>query len=109
MMIIEEIEKILKPEYANSEYTWCQIQKAIESINSKKQVNKIKYLKRILGLPFFLMLNIIGISFHLFKLSKYFILYGGEAMAYDKNTTPKMIADIYLQLEKRNLQDERSN
>jgi len=63
----------------------------------------MKYLKRILGLPFFLMLNIIGIVFHLFKLSKAFILYGGEAMAYDKKTTPKMIADIYFQLEREHL------
>jgi hypothetical protein len=66
----------------------------------------MKYLKRILGLPFFLMLNIIGIIFHLFKISKLFILHGGEAMAYDKETTPKMIADIYYQLEKRHLENE---
>ena len=55
----------------------------------------MKYFKRILGLPFFLMLNVIGFFFHLFKISKLFILYGGEAIAYDKKTTPKMIANIY--------------
>jgi len=66
----------------------------------------MKYLKRILGLPFFLILNIIGIVFHLFKISRLFVLYGGEAMAYDKKTTPKMIADIYFQLEKRHLENE---
>lgn len=69
----------------------------------------MKYLKRILGLPFFLTLNIIGIFFHLCKISKYFILYGGEAMVYDKKTTPKMITDIYYQLEKSHLEDEHSN
>lgn len=69
----------------------------------------MKYLKRILGLPFFLMLNIVGIIFHLCKISRAFILYGGEAMAYDKKTTPKMITDIYLLLEKRQLEDEHSN
>lgn len=69
----------------------------------------MKYLKRILGLPFFLMLNIIGIIFHLFKISRAFILYGGEAMAYDKKTTPKMIVDIYFKLEKSHLEDECSN
>lgn len=69
----------------------------------------MKYLKRILGLPFFLMLNIIGIFFHLCKISRAFILYGGEVMVYDKKTTPKMIADIYFQLEKRHLEDEHSN
>jgi hypothetical protein len=62
----------------------------------------MKYVKRILGLPFFLILNIIGMLFHLCLISKYFILYGGEAMAYDKKNTPKMIADIYYQLEKQN-------
>ena len=30
-------------------------------------------------------------------------------MAYDKKTTPKMIADIYFELEKRHLEDNRSN
>ena len=101
-MKIQDLEKTLNPEYANSEFTWAQIKKAIESVNTKKEENKIKYLKRILGLPFFLMLNIIGIVFHLFKISRAFILYGGEAMAYDKKTTPKMIADIYYKLEKDN-------
>ena len=69
----------------------------------------MKYFKRILGLPFFLMLNIIGIFFHLCKISRAFILYGGEAMDYDKKTTPKMIADIYYRLEKRHLEDGRSH
>jgi len=59
----------------------------------------MKYIKRILGLPFFLCLNVIGMIFHLFLLSKYFILYGGEAIAYNKKTTPKMIADVYYKLE----------
>jgi hypothetical protein len=68
-------------------------------IKLKLNCKDMKYLKRILGLPFFLMLNIIGIIFHLFKISKLFVLYGGEAMAYDKKTTPKMITDIYYQLE----------
>jgi hypothetical protein len=58
----------------------------------------MKYLKRILGLPFFLMLNIIGMIFHLFKMTKYFILYGGEAMAYDKKTTPNTITDVFYRM-----------
>jgi len=64
----------------------------------------MKYLKRILGLPFFLMLNIIGMIFNLCKVSKYFILYGGEAMAYDKKTTPKMIADLFYELESQRIE-----
>lgn len=61
----------------------------------------MKYIKRILGLPFFLMLNIIGMFFHLFTLSKNFLLHGGESVAYTEKETPKMIADIYVELEKR--------
>lgn len=60
----------------------------------------MKYIKRILGLPFFLMLNILGMIFHLFNLSKYFILHGGEVVAYTEKETPKMISDIYFQLQK---------
>lgn len=61
----------------------------------------MKYLKRLLGLPFFLALNIVGMFFHLFKLSKYFMLYGGEAVAYLEKDEPKIIADIYDELQKR--------
>jgi len=60
----------------------------------------MKYLKRILGLPFFLMLNVIGMVFMLFKLSRAFILYGGEAVAYVKANEQKTITDIYQQLQK---------
>lgn len=59
----------------------------------------MKYLKRILGLPFFLMLNIIGMVFMLFKLAKAFILYGGEATAYVKKNEQKTIVDIYHKLQ----------
>ncbi len=59
----------------------------------------MKYFKRILGLPFFLMLNVIGMIFMLFKLSKAFILFGGEAVAYVKKDEQKTITDIYQQLQ----------
>jgi flagellar motor component MotA len=59
----------------------------------------MKYLKRILALPFFLMLNIIGMVFMLFKLSKAFMLFGGEAVAYVKKNEQKTITDIYQQLQ----------
>ncbi len=38
--IIEEVEKILKPEYMNDVYTWAQIKNAIASISPAKQVDK---------------------------------------------------------------------
>lgn len=62
----------------------------------------MKYLKRILGLPFFLMLNVIGMIFMLFKLSRAFILYGGEAVAYVNSYEQKTITDIYQQLQINN-------
>lgn len=55
----------------------------------------MKYIKRLLGLPFFLALNIIAFAFNLFKLSYYWVLYGGEAVVYEKNNELKRIKDIY--------------
>ncbi len=61
----------------------------------------MKYVKRILGLIPFLLLNIIGMVFQLFSLGRAFILYGGEACAYVRKDSPKMIADIYTLLEEK--------
>lgn len=63
----------------------------------------MKYIKRILGLPFFLMLNIVGMVFMLFTLAKYFILHGGEAIAYHKKDSHKKIAEVYEILENQYL------
>jgi hypothetical protein len=60
----------------------------------------MKYLKRILGLPFVLIINFIGFFFHLFTLSKCFILYGGESRVFQKKTSEKTIDDICELLEK---------
>jgi len=65
--------------------------------------NNMKYIKRIIGLPFFLILNIVGMFFMLFTLAKYFILYGGEAIAYHKKDSPKKISDVYEIIEKQYL------
>jgi len=69
----------------------------------------MKYVKRILGLPFFLALNIIGMFFHLFILGWCFVKYGGEAIAYDKENTPLMIANIYDELVKQRLTNTYKN
>ena len=45
------------------------------------------------------MMNIIGMIFMLFKLSKAFMLFGGEAVAYVKKNEQKTITDIYQQLQ----------
>lgn len=55
----------------------------------------MKYIKRLLGLIPFLLLNAIGMLFTLGKLAVYFMKYGGEAVAYQQKNEPKMIADIY--------------
>jgi hypothetical protein len=40
----------------------------------------MKYLKRIIVLPFFIALTAIGFIFHLFKISFLFLKNGGEAI-----------------------------
>lgn len=62
----------------------------------------MKYLKRILGLPFFLALNIIGMICMLFKIGYLFVIHGGEAIVYYKEDTPKIIADIFDELVENN-------
>lgn len=61
----------------------------------------MKYFKRLLGLPFFLMLNVIGMVWVFFKLAYFWMKYGGEAVAYMKKNEPKMIADVYTELVKQ--------
>ena len=59
----------------------------------------MKYLKRIIGLPFFIALNLIGFIFHLFKISFLFMKNGGEAIVY--RDSQKKIGDIYDLIEKK--------
>lgn len=59
----------------------------------------MKYLKRLIGLPFFLALNVIGFIFFLFKISFLFMKNGGEAIVY--KDSQKKISDIYDLIEKK--------
>lgn len=61
----------------------------------------MKYLKRLLGLPFFIGLQLVGMMFFLFKTIYFFMRYGGEAMSYISEEEPKMIADIYGEIVKQ--------
>lgn len=61
----------------------------------------MRYIKRLLGLPFFLMLNIVSMVFVLFKITYFWMKYGGEAITYARKDEPKMIADIYDELIKQ--------
>ena len=60
----------------------------------------MKYIKRLLGLLPFLLLNAIGMLFTLGKLAIYWMKYGGEAVAYCHKEEPKKIANIYEELVK---------
>ena len=51
----------------------------------------MKYIKRLLGLPFFLALNIIAFGFNLFKLSYYWMLYGGEEEVITRTEMQKIL------------------
>lgn len=55
----------------------------------------MKYIKRLLGLPFFLALNIIAFAFNLFKIAYYWMLHGGEAVVYARKDERKTMNDIY--------------
>lgn len=68
----------------------------------------MKYFKRFLGLPFFIMLNIIGMIWHLFVLSKYWMLYGGEAVVYSKKNQRKSIADIFYLIEEQYIKTNKN-
>lgn len=58
----------------------------------------MKYIKRIIGLPFFLGLNLVGMLGNLIYLSIYWIKYGGEAVTYMRKDEGKMIKDIYQEM-----------
>lgn len=55
----------------------------------------IKILFRLLALPFFVGLQVVAFIRILFFSSYCFIRYGGEAIAYTRANTPKMINDIF--------------
>jgi len=69
----------------------------------------MKYLKRIIDLFFFFMLNIIGMVFIIFKVTRDFIINGGtcgEELACVKKNEQKTIMDIYQQLQNNYNQDK---
>jgi hypothetical protein len=59
----------------------------------------MKYILRILALPFVVGLSFIGLLKSLIDISIGFILHGGEFIKYGKNTR-KSIADVLDKLEK---------
>lgn len=59
------------------------------------------YLKRLLGLPFFIGINAISLIWNLIVISYLFMKHGGEAITYRNKCEKKMIADIYEELVKQ--------
>lgn len=59
----------------------------------------MKYIKRLICLPFFISLTLIVFIFHLFKISFLFLKNGGEGIVY--TDSQKKISDICDLIEKK--------
>lgn len=57
----------------------------------------MKYIKRLLVLPFVAAMGILSLTYQFLKLMRNFMLYGGEFIAYSKPSTT--INDVYKKLE----------
>ena len=58
------------------------------------------YIKRLLGLPFFMGLLIIGLIWHFFLKTFYWMKYGGEAINYSDKMNRKTISDVFYSVER---------
>lgn len=61
----------------------------------------MKYIIRIMTLPFILGMTIIASIAFIFRICKFFMLYGGEWTSYQKDDL-KTIHEIYLKLKENN-------
>lgn len=67
----------------------------------------LKYLKRLLGLPFALALFAISAVFNFFQFGYYFMVHGSELIAYPER--PERIVDVYnLLREELGLEEKRA-
>lgn len=55
----------------------------------------MKYFKRILGLPFFVGLMVIGAVWGIILKSYLWMRYGGEAVNYNDKMNRKTISDVF--------------
>lgn len=67
----------------------------------------MRYLIRILTLPFFMGISGIGVIMLWMKYNLNFIRFGGEVITYTNKNERKTIRDVYLKLT--NHESERSN
>lgn len=59
----------------------------------------MKYIKRLLILPFVVAIAIWALAYQFLNLIRDFMLYGGEFIAYSKSNTT--INDVYKKLEEK--------
>ena len=59
----------------------------------------MKYIQRIIALPFVMGLMVIASVINLLKRSFQFIKYGGETSVYDKEINAKTLYDAYMNKE----------
>lgn len=60
----------------------------------------MKYLKRILGLPFFIALMVIASVWSIFLKSYLWVRWGGEAVNYNDRMNRKTISDIFYSIQR---------
>lgn len=58
----------------------------------------MRYVLRVLALPFFIGLMVISSVFALFIKSFYWVKYGGEAVNYSDKMNRKTISDVFYKL-----------
>ena len=60
----------------------------------------MKYLKRVLGLPFFVGLMVIGAVWSIVLKSYLWVRFGGEAVNYNDKMNRKTISDIFYSIQR---------
>lgn len=57
------------------------------------------YIKRLLGLPFFICLMVVSAVWHIVIKSYLWMKYGGEAINYSDKMNRKTISDVFYKLQ----------
>lgn len=70
------------------------------AIDGKPMLAAVLFI-RLIGLPFFAALSLIGVLVLWLRYMKNYIRYGGEAISYTKNMQRKTIADVFEQMQKQ--------
>ena len=60
----------------------------------------LRIVQRLIGLPLFMVLALVGTIILWFKFVINFIIYGGEAISYTEKTQRKTINDVFEEVQK---------